>query len=81
MSGRMEGNSNTIDEDGLLPFERLVIIIAKTQLQQGFTLCMTEIMFHAPAGMITVCVGDDGIVYRPPGIDIKIALAAEQTFI
>ena len=81
MTGRMKGNDNAIDEDGLFPFEGLVIIVAEAQLQQGLALCMAEIMFHPPAGVIAVCVGDDGIVYRSPGVDIKIALAAKQTFI
>lgn len=81
MSGRMQRYLHTIDENRLFPFDGLIIIIAQAQLQQGFALCMTEIMLHAPPGMIAMCVGDDSIVYRSPGIDVEVALPAKQTFI
>jgi len=42
---------------------------------------MTKVIGAAPAGMIAMGVCDDSLIYGLPGIDIKIALAAVQTFI
>jgi hypothetical protein len=42
---------------------------------------MTEIRIASPSCVVAVCMCDDGPVHRLPGINIKIALCTEQTFI
>jgi hypothetical protein len=42
---------------------------------------MAEILAGTPACMITVRMGNNGLAYRLPGIDIKLSLGTVKTFI
>ena len=55
-------------------------VAAKPCLQNAFSFCRTQIAAAAPAGMIRVRVSDDGLVYRLPGVDVKVTRAAVQAF-
>ncbi len=82
MSGRMQCDPHAIDKDRFAPLHTLIISRSQTQFKlAGTGQAMTEIMIAACTRMIAMGMGDDRLVHRPPGIDIKIALCAIKTFI
>ena len=44
-------------------------------------MCMTEIGFASPTGMVAVGMSDDGPVNTTPGINVKIAGRAIEAFV
>jgi hypothetical protein len=77
----MQGKRNAANGLDLPVIHRLDgDIAAQPCLQNAFSFCRTQIAAAAPAGMIRVRVSDDGLVYRLPGVDVKVTLAAVQAF-
>jgi hypothetical protein len=75
----MQGKRDAVDGLYFPVIQRLDgSVAAKPCLQNAFSFCRTQIAAAAPAGMIRVRVGDDGLVYRLPRVDVKVTLAARS---
>ena len=77
----MKGYIHAIDIAYLTKVDTFIMIITQAQLHYRDGVMMGEIVLMAVARVVAVGMGDQGILYRPPGVDIKISLPAVKAFI
>ena len=41
---------------------------------------MAQVVFHSPPCVVGMSVRDDGVIYRQPRVDVKIALRTKNAF-
>jgi len=51
---------------------------AQPELGAGQVESVAEIVVAACPGVVAMGMGDDGLVYRPPGVDVEGALRAKE---
>lgn len=77
MPGRMKRESQAVQRALFTVFlSRDVGVVIEPDTGQELAILCDEIMFMSTVGVVGMSVGYNGVLYRAPRVDIKIALAA-----
>ena len=78
VAGRMQGNSDAVDLDGLGIGGAAHVDLAEAAAQDGYAVVVAEIGLRAETRVVAVAVGDDGAGDGAPGVDVEIARRAVE---
>src|SRR5262245_3907142 len=82
VSSRVKRDANAVDRGRLSPINRGDTCVgSEARAQNALALARREVLSHAPARMVTVCMGDDRARDRLPGVDVEVAGLAVQAAI
>jgi hypothetical protein len=77
----MQTQLNAIQENGFIPTNALVMIIAQAQLQQWFGIVVAKVFLRTPSRVIAVRVRNHGFAHWLPGVDVEIALLTVEAVV
>jgi hypothetical protein len=78
MPGGVQADGRSPDAQALPVAQGLQLDTAQAGAQHAFALRAAQVGRVAAACVVSVGVGDDGPVHRPPGVDVEIARGAVQ---